>query len=302
MLKRKKAHVNQVGNYREQLAGYLFITPFIIIFVVFALWPIVYSGYVSFFKWDLLTDKVFVGFDNYSFLLEDVYFHKALKNTLVLCLTSTVPQLVLALMIAYFLNQKFLKGREVMKMGVFMPYLTSTVAVALIFGSIFGNQYGIINFLMNELGLGSVDWKATQIGTYIALSVMIIWRWTGYNSIIYLSAMQGVADELLEAATIDGAGKFRQFIYIVIPQIKKVILFTVITGTIGGMQIFTEPLLFNGTSGGDNRQGLTISLLLYEEAFARSQFGYACAIAWALFLIILLISVVNSLLTNKIKE
>lgn len=131
---------------------------------------------------------------------------------------------------------------------------------------------------------------------------MIIWRWTGYNSIIYLSAMQGVPEELLEAATIDGAGKFRQFISIVIPQIKKVILFTVITGTIGGMQIFTEPLLFNGTSGGANRQGLTISILLYEEAFSRSSFGYACAVAWALFLIIMVISIVNVILTSRIKE
>lgn len=287
---------------KEQCAAWLFMVPFLFLFAIFSLWPILYSGYISFFDWDLISDKVFVGLENYKFLFKDSYFIKAFLNTIVLCVTSTIPELLLALVIAYFLNQKSIWGREAMKLGIFMPYLTSTVAVSLVFGSIFGNQYGILNFLLEKIGIAGVDWSTWQIGTYIAVSVMIIWRWTGYNSIIYLSAMQGVPEELLEAATIDGAGKFRQFISIVIPQIKKVILFTVITGTIGGMQIFTEPLLFNGTSGGANRQGLTISILLYEEAFSRSSFGYACAVAWALFLIIMVISIVNVILTSRIKE
>lgn len=287
---------------REQRAAYLFLLPFLLVFLVFALWPILYSGYISFFDWDLLSEKEFVGLENYTFLLKDSYFLAALKNTLILCVTSTIPELLLALVIAYFLNEKFIRGREAMKICVFMPYLTSTVAVSLVFSSLFGNQYGIINYLLEKLGMESINWGASQIGTYVAISVMIIWRWTGYNSIIYLSAMQGVPDELLEAATIDGAGKFRKFVSVVIPQIKKVLLFTVITGTIGGMQIFTEPLLFNGASGGSNHQGLTIALLLYEEAFSRSQFGYACAIAWALFLIIVVLSIINSALTSKIEE
>lgn len=287
---------------KEQCAAWFFMLPFLLIFIVFALWPIIYSGYISFFNWDLLSDKEFIGLENYKFLLKDSYFIKALKNTVILCITSTIPELLLALAIAYFINQKFIHGREIMKLGIFMPYLTSTVAVSLVFGSIFGNQYGILNYLLQKAGLASVSWNTSQIGTYFAVSVMIIWRWTGYNSIIYLSAMQGVSEDLLEAATIDGAGKLKQFVNVIIPQIKKVILFTVITGTIGGMQIFTEPLLFNGTSGGINRQGLTISILLYEEAFSRSNFGYACAIAWALFIIIMIISIVNSVLTNRIKE
>lgn len=296
MLKKNKK------DRKEQMAGYLFVAPFLIILIIFVIWPIVFSGYISFFKWDLISNKTFVGAGNYAFLFTDPYFKKAIINTFILCITSTVPQLLFALGIAYFLNQKFVRGREVMKMSVFIPYLTSTVAVALVFGSIFGNQYGVLNFLLNKVGLGAVNWAGTQIGTYIALSIMIIWRWTGYNSIIYLSAMQGVSHDLLEAATIDGAGKLQQFIFVIIPQIKKILLFTVITGTIGGMQIFTEPLLFNGTSGGEMRQGLTVSLLLYEEAFSRSQFGYACAIAWVLFLIIVLLSLMNSVMTSKIKE
>lgn len=290
------------AKQKEQWAGWLFMVPFLIIFAVFAVWPLIYSGYISFFDWDLISEKEFVGLENYFFLLEDSYFTKAFLNTAVLCVTSTVPELLLALIIAYFLYQKEIRGREVMKMSIFMPYLTSTVAVSLVFGSIFGNQYGILNYLLERLGFSAIYWNTSQLGTYIAVSVMIIWRWTGYNSIMYLSAMQGVSEDLLEAATIDGAGKLRQFVSVVIPQIKKVILFTVITGTIGGMQIFTEPLLFNGTSGGSNRQGLTISVLLYEEAFSRSNFGYACAIAWALFFIIMLISFINTVLTNRIKE
>lgn len=287
---------------KEQCAAWLFMLPFLLIFSVFALWPIVYSGYISFFDWDLLSAKTFVGLGNYRFLLQDSYFIKALKNTVILCITSTVPELLLALLIASFLNQKFVRGRELMKLSVFMPYLTSTVAVSLVFGSIFGNQYGILNYLLQKAGFNGISWSTSQIGTYIAVSAMIIWRWTGYNSILYLSAMQSVSEDLLEAATIDGAGKFRQFISVTVPQIKKIILFTIITGTIGGMQIFTEPLLFNGSSGGINRQGLTISILLYEEAFSRSNFGYACAVAWALFLIIMVISILNSILTNRIKE
>lgn len=300
--KKKRKFPGSPGSGREQAAAYLFLSPFLLLFAVFVLWPILYSGYLSFFNWDLITEKEFAGLDNYLFLFRDSYFLTALKNTVILCITSTVPELLLALLIAYFLNQKFIKGREAMKMSVFLPYLTSTVAVALVFGSIFGNQYGVLNFLLEKLGIRGIDWSASQIGTYFAVSVMIIWRWTGYNSILYLSAMQGVPEDLIEAARIDGAGRFRQFVSVIVPSIKKVLLFTVITGTIGGMQIFTEPLLFNGNGGGANRQGLTISVLLYEEAFSRSQFGYACALAWALFLIIVVISILNSVLTGRIKE
>lgn len=298
MLKQNKVHYNR----KEERDALLFLLPFLIVFAIFVLWPIVYSGYISFFDWDLLSPKTFIALDNYAYLFKDSYFIKALKNSLILCLTSTIPELLLAIIIAYFLNQKFVKGREAMKMGIFMPYLTSTVAVSLVFGSIFGNQYGVLNYILQKLGMDSVNWSQNQIGTYIAISVMIIWRWTGYNSILYLSAMQDVSEDLLEAARIDGAGRFRQFVSIVIPQIKKIILFTVMTGTIGGMQIFTEPLLFNGAGGGSSHQGMTISLLLYEEAFSRSQFGYACSIAWALFLLTLLMSSVSSIVTNRIKE
>lgn len=287
---------------KDHISGYLYISPFFIIFGIFGLFPIIFTAYISFHKWNILGAKEFIGFKNYQLLFTDPLFWKALGNTFSIWIISTLPQLFIALILAFVLNSAFLKGKEFFRLAVFLPNITSVVAVAIIFGAIFGETYGVLNYMLSFLGIEPINWTGSYFGTHVAIAAMVMWRWTGYNTIIYLSALQSIPKELYEAATIDGANKMQQFFYITIPMIRPMVIFTVILSTIGGMQIFAEPLMFAGAGGGALDQGLTMTLYLYEEAFVRSSFGYSSAIAWVLFLIIVLFSLVNLFVTNRIKS
>jgi cellobiose transport system permease protein len=287
---------------KDHISGYLYISPFFILFGIFGVFPILFTAYISFHKWDILGTHEYIGFQNYKWLFTDPTFWKALGNTLSIWVISTLPQLFLALVFAFILNQTFLKGKQFFRLAVFLPNITSVVAVAIIFGAIFGQEYGILNYFLSLFGIEPFNWQASYFGTHVAIASMVMWRWTGYNAIIYLAALQSIPKDLYEAATIDGASKTQQFFNITIPMIRPMIIFTVILSTIGGMQIFAEPLMFSGAGGGSLKQGLTMTLYLYEEAFARNSFGYASAIAWVLFLIIVVFSLVNQFITNRIKS
>ncbi|MBT2755645.1 sugar ABC transporter permease [Mesobacillus foraminis] len=287
---------------KDNISGYLYISPFFILFSIFGVFPIIYTAYISFFKWPILGAKEFIGIQNYQMLFTDPTFWKALGNTFSIWVISTIPQLFLALILAVILNQAFLKGKQFFRLAAFLPNITSLVAVAIIFDAIFGEKYGILNYALSVFGLDPFNWKGSYFGTHIAIASMVMWRWMGYNAIIYLAALQSIPKDLYEAATIDGASKTQQFFKITIPMIRPMIIFTVILSTIGGMQIFTEPLMFSGGGGGPLKQGLTLTFYLYEEAFVRNSFGYASAIAWVLFLIIILFSIVNQFITSRIKS
>ncbi|WP_078544680.1 carbohydrate ABC transporter permease [Litchfieldia alkalitelluris] len=288
---------------KDHISGYLYISPFFIIFGVFGVFPIIFTAWISFHKWNILGTKEFVGLRNYQLLFtDDPLFWKALGNTFSIWFISTLPQLFLALILAFILNSAFVKGKQFFRLAVFLPNITSVVAVAIIFGAIFGQQYGILNYLLSFFGIEPINWQGTYWGTHLAISSMVMWRWTGYNAIIYLAALQSIPKDLYEAARIDGASKAQQLFHITIPMIRPMIIFTVILSTIGGMQIFAEPLMFSGPGGGAMDQGLTMTLYLYEEAFTRNSFGYASAIAWVLFLIIVLFSLVNLFVTRRIKS
>src|SRR5919106_6835515 len=293
----------------EKVSPSLLISPFFLIFAVFGIFPLAYTAYVSLTDRNLLNPvSSFVGLENYTALLHDSYFWNAVVNTLGIWVISTVPQLVIALGLAHVLNTK-LRARTLFRMSVLLPQVTSLVAVALIFTQLFATDYGLINYLLNQVGISNVDWEAGRLSSWTALSVMITWRWVGYNALIYLAAMHSIPDDLYEAATVDGASKWQQFRYVTIPQLRPTIIFTVIVSTIGALQIFTEPYLFSndpssGVTGGSARQFQTVTMYLYEKAFGGGEFkfGYASAIAWCLFLLIVVISVVNFLLVRRIRS
>jgi cellobiose transport system permease protein len=291
----------------EKVAPYLLISPFFLIFAVFGVFPLLYTAYVSLTNRELLSAEWdFVGLANYRELLGDDYFWNAVENTLGIFVLSTVPQLVLALGIAHLLNRST-RVRTLFRMSVLLPQVTSLVAVALIFTDLFARDYGLVNYVIGQLGFGAVDWEAGRLSSWIALSVMITWRWTGYNALIYLAAMQSIPDELYEAAEIDGASRWQQFRYVTLPQLRPTIVFTVIVSTIGGLQVFTEPFLFESNpgvaTGGAGRQFQTVTMYLYEKAFAGGQFdfGYAAAIAWCLFALIVVVSIVDFLVIRRIR-
>ncbi|NUT34213.1 MAG: sugar ABC transporter permease [Hamadaea sp.] len=283
---------------------YLYVAPFFLIFAGFGLFPLVYTGWVSLHDWDLLQDAhPFIGLANYAELLADSSFWNALRNTGQIWVLSTVPQLIGALLLAHVLNQR-LRAPTFWRLTALLPNITSVAAVALIFSQVFGKEYGLVNWVLSLFGAGQIDWQAGTASSQVAISVMIIWRWTGYNALIYLAAMQAVPRDLYQAAALDGASGFQQLTRITVPAIRPTIIFTVIVSTIGGMQVLAEPLVFGGASmtGGSDRQFQTLALYLYEVGFSRFEFGFAAAASWVMFAVIVLASIVNFLLTSRLRR
>ncbi|HEU4424016.1 MAG TPA: sugar ABC transporter permease [Pilimelia sp.] len=287
-----------------KLSPYVYIAPFFIIFAVFGAYPLAYTAWVSLHDWDILADEhPYVGFQNYTDLLKDGDFWHSVVNTMGIFVIATVPQLLLALWIANLLNRG-LRARTSFRMGVLIPSITSTAAVAIVFGQLFGTDFGLINWLINFVGIENIDWRANRLASWIAVSAMVDWRWTGYNAIIFLAAMQAIPRDLYESASIDGARPARQFWSITVPLLKPTIIFAVIISTIGGLQLFTEPLLFNagtnGIRGGPLRESQTITMYMFESAFAPNfNFGYGAAVAWLLFVLIIIVALINVALIRR---
>lgn len=288
----------------ERRSGYLYTSPFFIIFAVFGMFPIVYTFWVGFHKWDPFSEPTWVGLDNFVLLLGDDRLWLALRNTISIWLLSSVPQILLALWLAWVLNHARIKGNTFWRSVVLIPNITSVVAVAVVFGQLFGREYGMVNWLLTVLGFQPIDWVNGTLSSHILIAFMVIWRWTGYNALIYLAAMQAVPDELYEAAELDGASRFRQFISVTVPQIRPTIIFTVIVSTIGGLQIFAEPLILDGQGygGGVSRQFSTVTLFMFEQGFSRFEYGYASAIAILLTIIIISFSIANFLIVKRIQK
>jgi cellobiose transport system permease protein len=307
-VRRRSATRRRLRRVDAKASPYLYVAPFFILFGVFGVFPLLYTAWVSLTDRNLLaSDANFIGLDNYTALMHDEYFWHAVVNTLGIWVLSTIPQLVLALAIAHVLNRS-LRVRTFFRMGILLPQVTSLVAVALIFTQLFGYRYGLVNYVLNQVGIENVNWEAGRLSSWFALSTMVTWRWVGYNALLYLAAMQSIPDELYEASAVDGARTWRQFIHVTVPMLRPTIIFTVIISTIGGLQLFTEPFLFqpvqSGSTGGSARQYQTVAMYLYEKAFGGTQFdfGYAAAIAWCLFLFIAVISFINYLLVRRIRS
>jgi cellobiose transport system permease protein len=274
---------------------------------VFGLFPLLYTGYVSLTGWRADTpgsEDTFVGLDNYATLWHDPFFWNAVKNTLGIGLISTVPQLLMALGIAHLLNYK-LRGRTFFRMGVLLPNVTSVAAVTIIFVQLFGRDYGMVNWVLGLFGIGHTDWQAGTLSSWVALSMIVTWRWTGYNALIYLAGMQAIPFELYESAALDGASRWKQFWTITVPMLRPTILFTVIVSTIGSLQLFGEPLLFNTsqtpTTGGSQHQFQTLSLYTYDQFWQKFKYGYGAAISWAMFGIIALFVVFNLVAARRMR-
>jgi len=283
---------------------YLYIAPFFIVFGVVGLFPLLYTSYLSLFDRDLLDlEGTFVGFANYVELFADSQFWTALGNTFSIFVLSTVPQIIVAVLLAALLNTR-LRSPTGWRVGVLLPYVVSLVAVGIIFANLFGPNYGLINGMLETLGFERIDWQANRFASHLAIATMVNWRWTGYNALIVLAAMKAIPKEIHEAAMIDGARAMRRFFSVTLPLLRPTLIFVVVTSTIGGLQIFTEPKLFDAmpgsNNGGSSNQFQTITLYMYQTAFETQHLGYASAIAWVLFLVIIIVAVVNFLLTRRL--
>ncbi|MFE0591463.1 carbohydrate ABC transporter permease [Micromonospora echinospora] len=295
----------RLSRLDQRWSPYLYIAPFFLLFGVFGLYPLGYTFWVSLHDWDLLgSDHPFVGLENYTKLMADADFWHAVVNTLGIFVISTVPQLLAALWLANLLNRQ-LRARTLFRMTVLVPNVTSTAAVAIVFGVLFGREFGMVNWLLDLVGVDPVGWKSDRFASWVAISAMVDWRWTGYNALIFLAAMQAIPRDLYESAAIDGANRVRQFWSITVPLLKPTIIFTVIISTIGGLQLFTEPRLFHsGTNpirGGPMRESQTVTMYMFENAFApHYNFGYGSAVAWLLFALIAVVAAINVLMLRRL--
>ncbi|NQX43934.1 sugar ABC transporter permease [Paenibacillus tritici] len=285
---------------RSRITAYTFISPFFILFSIFGLYPIFFTFYLSFFKWDALGPMKYVGFKNYDLITSDPTFWISFSNTLIMGLMGTVPQVILALLLAVLLHSGMTKFKKTFRILYFMPNITSIVAVTLVFSTLFGNN-GMINWLLNGMGIDSMAFNSGWWGVKIAISTMVMWRWTGYNAILFLSGLQSIPMDLYESAKIDGANRRQQLFSITLPLLKPFIIFVSLQSTIGALQLFTEPYVFLGQSGtGSTRQeGITMVTYLYSEAFRNGFFGTAAATAVLLFLVTILFSVLNMLISRS---
>lgn len=281
--------------------AYFFISPFFILYAVFGLFPMLFSFYLAFFKWNGLSDMTFVGMENFNFIFSDPIFYEAIKNTFIIGLLGTAPQIIVGILLAFALNSTLIRFRNVFRTMIFLPYVTSIVAVAIIFGVIFSNQEaGFINYILSYFGIDSINWNIQNWPVKITISIMVFWRWVGYNTIIFLAGMQSIPNALYEAAKIDGATVWQQIRLITIPMLKPTITFVVFTATIGALQLFTEPLVFLGRNL--RQEGITMVAYLWKDAFVFNAFGTASAAAIVLFFIIIIITGINILLTNRIGQ
>jgi multiple sugar transport system permease protein len=280
-------------------APYVFLSPFFVLFMVFGIFPLGFSMYLAFQTWEPtngLAAMEFVGFDNFVFALRDDWFWKSLGNTAWLALASGVPQHLVAIPLAYFIHSSFKRLRNGVVGAYFMPYITSTVAISILFSSLFSTDFGLINVGIQMLQqmpvIGwlmpaqAVDWLNDPDNIKPAISMIVFWRYVGFNVVLYLAALQTIPKDIYEAATMDGAGRMQQFWHITLPSLKPMIFFGVTLSVIGGLQLFEEPFILTGGRGGSDQAGMTTAIYLYRMAFDFNDFGAASAMSWLLFVLV----------------
>ncbi|KZZ84644.1 carbohydrate ABC transporter permease [Bacillus sp. SJS] len=274
---------------RSRLFPYWFLAPALVLFLIFTVYPVVASFILSFQKFEAGA-YTFNGLNNYIRLFNDEIFWTALKNTFIIFIFQVPLMLLLAIVLAGALNSQLLKLKGFFRVSFFLPAVTSLVAYSILF-SIMLQEEGIINNALSYLGIAAVPWLSDGFWAKASIILAMTWRWTGYNMVIFLAALQNIPEEIYEAASLDGAGKIRQFFHITIPQLKPVILFAGTLSTIGTLQLFDEP--FNLTKGGPADSTMTLGLYIYQNGFEYFQFGYASAIAYVVVVLVAILTFIQ---------
>lgn len=283
---------------RRKLLGWAFITVPMALIFLFYFYPM-FSAFLMSLQSGKGANLSFVGLNNYKRLLSDPVFIQSLKNTLIFLIFQVPIMVVLAIFFSVLLNNKTLKFKGIFRTIVFLPSVTSLVAYSLIFKYIFSNN-GVLNQILMAVNLldKPVMWLSHPIWAKVVIIIAITWRWTGYNMIFFLSALQNIDNQIYEAADVDGASPIDKFFKITLPLLKPVILFTSITSTIGTLQLFDEPM--NITQGGPGNATLTISQYIYNLSFKYTpDFGYAAAVSYAIVILVIIFSVIQLKVGNQ---
>ena len=268
--------------------AYGFIAPFYLLFLVFGAFPLGWSLFLAFQDWDGLKPMRYVGLSNFAKLLRDQRFLDSLANTTAYWLVNTVFILGFALLMAVLLNTPRLSKQRFYRLVLFLPNVTATVAIGLVFGMLFDFNSGLVNWLLQSLGLQRLPWMNSTGLSKIPVMVLSVWRNVPWFMLILLSGLQAISPELYQAATVDGASRTQKLLHVTIPGLSTVLFFCFLTETIDSFRIFTEPYILTG--GGPGASSLAIVQYLYESGFTTFKLGYASAMGYALTILLLAIS------------
>lgn len=299
LLPRRRPSASRLRDLLREIVkarwAFLFIAPFYILYAVFGLYPLVFSIYLSFTKWNGRGPLVSVGFENYLLLLQDNVFWKSMSNGVILFFLYVPAMTFLALVLAVILNSHRVRGFQFFRTIIFMPFVTNMVAAGFTFQILLNQNYGLFNIVLGWFGIPAVPWLNTEWGARVSLSLLIIWAWLGYNMVIMLAGLQTIPKELTEAALIDGASPVRAFLHVTIPLMRPVILFSVVLSTAGSFGLFTENMsLFSQTLGtGPINATITPIVDIYREAFRNFRLGYASALAYVYFALIFVLTLLQ---------
>jgi len=287
---------------------YVLLAPFVLLFFIFGLFPLLFSLFLAFQSWEPtsgLSSMTYVGLDNFIFTLEDEWFWKSINNTFWLAIVSGVPQHLVAIPLACVIHALFVRSRNATVGVYFLPYITSTVAIAMMFSTLFSTDYGLINFVLSQMAQlpwigqifpqNGIDWLGESQYIKPAISFVVFWRYVGFNTVLYLAALQTIPKDMYEAATMDGANAWKQFWYITLPSLKPMIFFGVTLSIIGGLQLFEEPFILTGGRGGTDQAGMTTAMYMYRTAFDFNDFGTASALSWILFVFVAVLTWLTNL-------
>jgi cellobiose transport system permease protein len=263
---------------------YLFVSPFFILFAIFGLYPIIFSLYLSLVKWDGLTVPQFVGLANFKKLFTDPSFYRAIWNTLMIGIIYIPPMFIGAFLIAVLLNQQTIKFRAFFRAAAFIPCITPSVVIAIVFMILFGTKLGLINYVLRT----EIPWLDSENLSKVSVSILLVWRWTGYNAVIMLAGLQGIPEELYEAARIDGAGVPSRLWNITLPLLRPTIIFCAVTSLIGTVYMFDEPFVL--TAGGPGDSSTNFGVYLFNEGFTDFRFGFASAAAYSVAVVVFILS------------
>ncbi|MEO8815820.1 MAG: sugar ABC transporter permease [Mycobacterium sp.] len=284
---------------RRARAGRLFVVPNLAAVAVFMFFPLGFSLYMSVQRWDLFTAPVFVGWANFHDLFTtDPLFLIAIRNTAVFTAGTLAPTVLISLAVAGVLNRK-VKGIGMFRTIAFLPLAVSAVVIAVVWQFVFNTDSGLLNIMLGWLGVGPVPWLTEPHWAMFSLCLVSVWKSVPFAAVILLAAMQGVPDSLHEAARIDGAGEVRRFVSITVPMIRGALSFVVVISIIDAFQAFDLVYVLTGSSGGPETGTYVLAIMLFQRAFNFLDFGYASALAWVMFAVLLVLTVVQLRLSRR---
>ncbi len=257
---------------------YLFISPFFLLFALFGLYPLVFSLFLSFARWDGLTEITWVGLANFESLIHDEDFFTSLWNTFAIGVLYVPPMFLGAFLFASLLNASWLRFRGLFRAAFFMPVVTPMVVVAIVFILLYDLDTGLINFALEKCHVDPVPWLTSERWSKTAIAILLVWRWTGYNMVLMLAGLQGISETYYEAARIEGAGPLARTWHITLPLMRPVFVFCAITSLIGTVYMFDE--VFVLTAGGPGVSSTNFGLYLFNTSFTDFKFGYASSMAY----------------------